>query len=68
MRILNVSTDYSSLDMYINDGSSSNDTSTCNRRLRGRHDYTSFKPGTYSIKFKVHSASTPPEPERSEAG
>jgi len=58
VRILNVSTGYSSLDMYINDGSSSSDTLQLQSAAAGAvTDYTSFKSGTYSIKFKVHGAS-----------
>ncbi len=69
VRILNVSTGYSSLDMYINDGNSSSDTLQLQSAASGAvSDYTGFKSGTYTVKFrdawrKRHAA----DPERSKA-
>jgi len=58
VRILNVSTGYSSLDMYVNDGNSSSDTLELQSAASGAvTDYTGFSSGTYTIKFKVHGAS-----------
>jgi hypothetical protein len=57
VRILNVSTGYSSLDMYVNDGNSSSDTLELQSAASGAvSSYTSFKSGTYTVKFKVHGA------------
>jgi hypothetical protein len=55
VRMLNVSTGYNSLDLYVNDGNSSSDT----RELQSvayetTSSYASLKSGTYSVKFKVH--------------
>ena len=57
VRILNVSPGYTSLDMYINDGNSSSDTLQLQSAASGAvTDYTSFKSGTYTVKFKTHGA------------
>jgi hypothetical protein len=58
VRILNVSTGYSSLDMYSNDGNSSTDTAQIQSAASGAvTDYKSLGSGTYTLKFKVHGAS-----------
>jgi hypothetical protein len=57
VRILNVSSGYSSLDMYVNNGSSSSDTLQIQGAASGAAtDYSSLSSGTYTVNFKVHGA------------
>src|SRR5690349_1350382 len=59
VRILNVSSGYSSLDMYVKDNSSSSsDTLQIQSAASGAiTDYSSLSSGTYTVNFKVHGAS-----------
>ena len=57
IRVLNVSSGYSSLDLYQNDGNSSSDTLEISSAASGAvTEYSSLKSGTYSLIFKVHGA------------
>jgi len=58
VRVLNVSSGYSSLDLYVNDGNSSSDTLQVQAATSGAvTDYSSLTSGTYTLNFKVHGAS-----------
>jgi hypothetical protein len=58
VRILNVSSGYSSLDMYVNNGDNSSDTLELQAATSGAvSNYASLDSGTYTVKFKVHSGS-----------
>jgi len=61
VRLLNVSLGYQSLDMYVNNNSSSNSSDT--ELLQGigyqtLSSYSSLDSGKYEVKFKVHSSSS----------
>jgi hypothetical protein len=55
IRVLNVSTGYPSLDLYVNDGTTSTDTSELQAvPYETASDYKSLNSATYTVKFKVN--------------
>ncbi|MDB6042467.1 MAG: hypothetical protein JWM63_1018 [Gammaproteobacteria bacterium] len=55
LRVLNVSTGYPSLDLYVNDGTTSTDTSELQAvPYETASDYKSLNSATYTVKFKVN--------------
>jgi hypothetical protein len=55
IRVLNVSRGYPSLDLYVNDGTTSTDTSELQAvPYETTSSYKSLNSGTYTVKFKVN--------------